>query len=816
MSTILQDVRYAVRALMRQPGFAAIVVITLAVGLGANAAVFGVVDALLLRPMPIPNIDRIVQIFAAKTSGTEMGDERESVSPADFLDWRQSARSFEHVVAIEWWWASLTNAATGGTSGTEPERIIAHRVSTAFFRVLGVQPASGRAFLADEETEGRNRVAVVSDRLWRRRWATTPSLVGSTVMLESEPYTVVGIAPPGFSYPSGTDVWVPLAFDAKTAAVRNRRYLHVLALLSPGSTHERASQEMIGIAARLEREHPQSDGGYGVNVMPFSRALIDEGTPEVVGVWQVAVTLVLLIAGANVANLLLVRGASRRKELALRLAIGASRWRVVRQLVVESVVLSIAGAALAVPFAWVGLRLIRINMPPEVARFVAGWDKLAIHGRLLAVTALLSVVAGIVFGVVPALRASRPDLTDALKEGARGSGGGRNRLLHGFVVVQVALALSLLVAAGLSVQGALRLLFQNDGYDPIGVMTFSLTLPQRGYPDDSARMHFYERALDRTRGLPEVVDVGFTNFVPFSFGNARRLIEVEGRPITNASERPDPDMRTVTPEFFRTIHTPIRRGRGFRAQDRAGAPVVAIVNEIMASRLWPGLDPIGRRFRPMHVANEPWLTVVGVCGNVKHEWWFGYRPTYYVPLAQSTVDYATLLVRVRSDEAAVVPMVREVMRQLDASLPLADVRSLAQWRRVRSIGIQYVAALMAAFGAIGLFLAAVGIYGVMAYSVNQRTRELGVRIALGATGSQVMGMTLRQALVLSLVGITVGSVAAFALARVMVSTLFGVIQMDVVMFVAFAVMLLAVALVASGVPARRAMRVDPIAALRAE
>jgi putative ABC transport system permease protein len=806
MSTILQDVRYAVRVLLRQPGFSLIVIVTLAVGLGANAAVFAMVDGLLFRPLPAAQVDGMVQVFETNVAQRE---EREGVSPPNFLDWQQQAQSFEALVAFEWWDASLSDNAQ------DPEQVVGRRVSAAFFDALRVRVARGRGFAAQEDTTGPDRVVVISHRLWQRRWGGSESLVGSTITADRQPHTVVGITPEGYDYPSGAEIWAPMTFTAENRTERARRYLEVIGRLKPGITIDEARVEMQNIAGRLAKEHPDTNSGYGVNVTPLSRAMLDLGMPAVLAIWQFAVALVLLIAGANVANLLLVRGAARQRELALRLAVGASRWRVIRQLLVESILLASGGVALAVPIAAGGLRLIKGFMPPEIARWILGWGQVDIDARLLATTIVAGMAAGAVFGVLPALRASRPQLAEALKEGARGSGS-RSRVLKGFVVAQIALALTLLVSAGLSTRGAVRLLTQNDGYEPRGVIAFSVTLPEEAYPDDVAKLRLYEQVIERVRAMPQTERAAFASSVPFGGGIGHRPVEVEGRPVSNASERPDMNVRVVTPDFLHVIRASITRGRGLTDVDRKDTPRVALIDQLMAERLWPGADPIGRRFRPTHIPDAPWLTVVGIASNVKHDWFSGYRPTYYVPYAQAPVGYGSLVVRTRGEETAIAPAVRAAFREVDPNLPLADVNSLLRIRSLKTVGMQFVAALMAAFAGIGLFLSAIGIYGVMAYSVTQRTREIGVRMALGATSREVMGMTLRDAMTLAAAGIGIGLMAAFGLAKVMVANLFGVVQIDALTFASFAVVLALVAMIAGSVPARRAMRVDPISALRAE
>ena len=806
MSSILQDLRYAARVLLRQPGFSLVVVLTLGIALGANGAVFAMVDALLFRPLPAADLQGMVQIFQSNEAQHE---DRDGVSPPNYFDWTRQAGSFETMAAIEWWDANLSDPAE------DPEQVVGRRVSAAFFDVLRVHLAQGRGFAAQEETTGFHRVAVVGHRLWQRRWAGSPTLVGSTIAIDRQPHTVIGIAPEGFDYPSGAEIWAPITFTQANLTERSRRYLEVIARLKPGATIEAARVEMDAIGARLAKEHPEANSGYGVNLMPLSVAMLDLGMPQVLAVWQLAVVLVLLIAGANVANLLMVRGTARQRELALRLAIGASRWRVVRQLVVESVLLALVGVTLAVPIAAGGIRLIKAFMPPEIARWILGWHELDIDGRLLAATMVAGVVTGAVFGVLPALRASRPELSSSLKEGGRGSAG-RGRALQGFVVAQVALALALLVSAGLSTRGAMRLLTQHDGYEPRGVMTFAVVLPEDAYPDDASRKQFYQRTLERVQALPLVEVAAYSTAIPFSSGSGRRPVEVEGRPVTSASERPEIDSRTITPDYLKVLRVNLTRGRGFSDADRDSAPPVAIIDEMMAERLWPNEDPVGRRFRPTHVPDAPWLTVVGIAGNVKHDWFSGYRPTYYTPYAQGARSFGVLAVRTRGEETAIAPAVRQVFHEIDRDLPLADVYSLLQHRSLKTTGMQFVAGLMASFAGIGLFLSAIGIYGVMAYSVNQRTREIGVRMALGATTGKVLGMTLRDAMSLAAVGIIVGMVLAFGLGKVLVANLFGVVELDVITFVGVAVVLACVAFVAGSVPARRAMRVDPATALRAE
>ncbi len=808
MSELWRDVRLALRSLAHRRGFTAVVVVTLAVGLAANATVLAVLDGLVLRPFPLRDIDRLVEAFSVAPQGGFMSD-RARVSPADFQDWQREARSADALVALEWWDATITG-------GIEPERVQAYRVSPPFFTTLGTGVARGRGFLPEEGEAGRNRVAVVGYGLWERRYARDPAIVGRTIQLDGEPHVVVGIAPPRFDYPVGSEVWTPLAFTAEDLRHRERRSVSVIGRLRDGRTAGHLQAELSTVARRLAETYPSTNRGWSANVMPLADAVIDIGVGPFLAVWQASAFLILLMACVNVANLLLARGTDRRKELALRVALGANRWRVVRLLVTESVVMALGGALLAIPLAWAALHVTRTSMPASIARFVRGWDQIDVDFRLVAALAALGIASALIFGLIPALRASRVSLTDALKEGGRAGTAGRQRLRNAMVVVEIALALTLLVAAGLSIRGALHVLTRDDGYDPQGVMTMRITLPERAYPDAERRRAFFEQLVQSARGLAGVESAGVVNIVPSHGGNMGRRFEIEGRPPLDPAERPAADYRMVTPGYVDALRLRLEGGRWFDARDGAGTLPVAIVSRTMADRYWPGEDPIGQRFRRSG-DGQPWMTIVGVAADVRHSWFRNeLYPTFYVPFAQDPSGDMVLVMRTAGDPAPLARAGREAVTRLDPQQAVYEVRSMREIRSQRAIGLMYAASFMAGFGAIGLLLAAVGVYGIMAYAVGQRTHEIGVRMALGASRRDVLISTVGQGLVLTAAGLAAGLAGAYLLGAFMENALFGSVRLDFATFVVFPLVLGAVAAGAAFVPARRALKVDPMVALRAE
>jgi putative ABC transport system permease protein len=806
MSGLWRDVRLAARLLAHQPAFAFVVVLTLAVGLAANATVLALVDGLVLRPFPLRDIDHLVQVFGVSPEAGPMAD-RQEVSPADFVDFQREVRAAD-LVALDWWDATIAGQ-------TEPERLQGFKVSPAFFEAMGVGVTLGRGFLAEEAQPGRDRVAVVSDALWKRRFGADPQLVGRTITLEGEPHLIVGIAPPKFDYPFGSQVWSPLAFTPDALASRQRRHLSVIGRLRDGASPARAQAEIAATAARLAQQYPTTNRGWTVNTMPLAASVVDIGAAAFLVVQQVATLLVLLLACVNVANLLVVRAADRSKELALRVALGASRWRVVRLLVLESLALAITGAIGAIPLAWGALLACRAAMPPNIARFIRGWEEVDVDLRVVGGLAVLAVASTVVFGLLPALRASRVSLNDALKTGGRtAGGGGRHRLRNTMVVVEVALALTLLIGAGLSVRGTTTVLFRDDGYDPDGVMTLRVSLLGTRYETPDKRRAFFESLVDDARGVLGIEGVALANVAPASMRNASQAVEIEGHPVADAAERRSADFRVTTPGYFQTLRIRLTAGRDFGRGDTADTQPVAIVSETLARRYWPKEDPVGRRFR-VAGPDDSWITVVGVARDVHHTWFMNdIAPTFYVPFAQAPLGDMVLMLRSTGDPSPLAAVGRRLVLTRDAGQPVYEVRSLRQVRSEGAVGLTFAATFMGVFGLVGLLLAGVGIYAIMAYAVRQRTHEIGVRRALGARPREVLATTLGRGLRLTAIGLGVGLAGAYGLGSLMERTLFGSIQVDALTFVVFTGVLAAAALAASVVPARRALRVDPMIALR--
>ncbi len=679
-------------------------------------------------------------------------------------------------------------------------------------------PARGRDFLPEEAQRGRHQEVILGDGLWHRRFAGDPSIVGRTVLLDREPYTVVGIAPPGFDFPEGAELWAPLAFDAKEAADRGSRYLTAIGRLGDGRTLDDARAELRVVGARLAEQHPRTNENRSVLAMALRKGLVDEGSPAFLALWQVSAALVLLIACANVANLLLARGAERHREIAVRLAIGASRWRLVRQLLTENLALAALSVPLALAATWLGLRLIRTSMPARIARFVQGWQLIGIDDRVVLFTVAVAVTTALVFGMVPALQASRPRLNEALREGGRGTTGGRARarLRHALVVAQIALALALIAASGLTVAGTLRFLNGPQGYDPDGVLALRLSLPDAAYAKPEARRVFATAVLDRMEALPGATAVGLSNILPSSGSNSSRSLILEGAPDDDPARRPQVDARAISVGYLATMRIPVVEGRGFTTADGPDGQMVALVSRSFVDRYWRDENPLGRRLK-IGDDKGPWLTVVGVVGDVLQDWFSSSQrtPVVYRPYRQAPTGYFALVLRTGGDPLALAQPARAAILAVDPNQPAFDVMSMRQMLGQRTIGLQFAAAIMGLFALLSLGLALFGVYGVMAYAVTQRRHEIGVRIALGAQARDVLRLVIGQTWRLTIVGVAIGLGLAVILGRVMASSLFGAYAMDLRLFAAVAVSLVAVALLAGYVPARRATRVDPVSELRA-
>jgi predicted permease len=807
MRSLLTETRLAIRSLRRQPLVTAIVIGTLALGLGANAATFGMIDALLLRPFAIPDVDRLVVI---SESSPDDPFPQHAVSPAAFLDFRRQTDSLRRVAALDWWDVNLAG-------GDEPERVQGTLVTSDFFPLMGVMPARGRFIQPPDEVHGAHRQVVLSDGMWHRRFAAAPDVVGRAILIDGEPHEVVGIAPPGFDFPNATEIWGALAFDAETGTVRDRRWLTVVGELVPGRTRDDVASEVAVIYERMRQAHPDATRHHAAVVHTFTAAMVDVGMPQVLALWQAAALLVLLIGCANVASLLLARGADRQRELAVRAAIGAGRGRIIRGLLVESGVLALVSVPAALGVARAVFAGVRASMPAELVRFLPGWHQMGIDSRVIAFTFAAALGTAALFGILPALQASRPSLTGALTDGGRTgtAGRGRSRLRRGLVVAEIALALPLLAAAGLAAIGSHRFANGPQGYEPSGLLQMRTFLPDAAYADADARRQFTERLLEAVAGVAGVQEAATANVLPASAGgNLRREIVVEGRPL-------DPDVRqlanarAVSPGFFETMRIPLVEGRTIVAADREDTQPVAVVSRALARRYFPDGSPIGQRIRIGE--DETWVTVIGVSGDVVHDW-FLYReePTSYVPVSQGPSAYVNVVARTAGDPMSLAPALRRALWTVDSTQPAFDVMTLEAAIHQRTTGLRFISRLMAGFGGLALVLAAVGIYGVVAHQVAQRRHEIGVRMALGASSASVLRQTIGQSARMTLLGIAIGLALGVALARVMESALFGVVAVEPALLAAIAATFAVVALLASLLPARQASRVDPVEALRLE
>ena len=802
METLIQDVRYGVRVMRKRPWFTAVVVLTLALGIGANTAIFSVVNAVLLRPLPYRNAERLVWVSGNVRGGTN----RASVSPPDYVDYRAQNTVFEEFAA-----STSVPFPVNLTGAGEPERLTGSRVTANYFRAFGVEPALGRGFGADEERAGPTPVAVLSDGLWLRRFGGDPSVVGKTLTLDGKAVTVVGIAPPEFQYPAGAELWLPLDFDDPEMKIRAAHFLRPIGLLKNGVTIEQAKAETDLIARRLEEQYPETNERWSLNLVPLEEQVVG-GVRTSLWVLLGAVGFVLLIACANVSNLMLARAAARRRELALRTALGASRWRVARQQLVESVLLSLAGGALGLLLAVWGVDVLAALGAGDIPRS----REIGVDGRVLAFTAALSVLTGLAFGLLPALRASRPDLNEVLKDAGRGtSGPGRGRVRSALVVSEIALSLVLLIGAGLLVKSFVGLLSVNPGFDPASVLTLRINLARARYPKPEQAEAFFGDLQRRVAGLPGVEAAGMVSELPLSGQPNDMYFYVAGRPPQTADQKVTADYRRVNQDYFRAMRIPVLRGRDFTEQEVTGNAQVVVINETLARNFFPDEDPLGRRL-VIDFGNQEEFEVVGVVGDVRHRALDGeVYQMMYVPTLR--IGGTNLVVRTSSaDPLALATAVRGEVAAVDKDQPVSGVRTLEEVVAGSVAQQRFRTLLLAVFAGVALLLAGVGIYGVIAYSVTHRTHEIGIRMALGAGAADILKMVVGQGMALALAGIAVGLLAALALTRVLSSLLFGVTATDALTFATVSLLIAAVALLACLLPARRATKVDPMIALRYE
>ena len=802
-----QDLRYGLRMLARSPGFTIVAVLALALGIGANSAIFSVVNTVLLQPLPYKNPDALMMVWE---DATHLGFPDNTPSPANFIDWRDQNTVFEGM-------AAMAQASFNLTGAGEPERFDGRKVSANLFNLLGVAPALGRNFLPEEDKPG-SRVVILGHGMWQRRFGGDPSVIGRALNLNGESYTVVGVMPPGIDLPSMENwhdqLWVPIAFSSEEAASRGNHYLEVIARLKPGVTQKQAQAEMTTIAKRLEQQYPAQNTRIGIKVKPLHEQMVGNIKSALL-ILLGAVGFVLLIACANVANLLLARAAVRQKEIALRLALGASRSRLTRQFLTESVLLAGLGGGFGLLLSVVGLNLLKKFIPESISQAHA----IGIDGKVLLFTVLVSLVTGVIFGLAPASQASNFNLNDTLKEGGRDSGASArgNRIRSLLVISEVAVSFLLLIGAGLLINSFMHLRKLDPGFRADHLLTMKVALPETKYPDKEHRAPFFRELIRRVQTLPGVQSVAVASNLPLTYNGDSMPIGVEGRPDPPPDQSPDVVLRVISPGYFSTMGIPLVAGRDISEQDRPESNKVVVISEKTAQYFWPGQDPIGKRLKPGSTTSDsPWREVIGIVKDVRQND-FVAPPKMQMYMAHEQVgSFAAnaVVVRTAVDPLSLGTAVRKIVWEIDKDQPVSDIRSMEEIVSSAVARQRFSTMLLGIFAAVALVLAAVGIYGVMSYSVAQRTREIGIRMALGAQRSDVLKMTVKQGLKLVVTGVVIGVAAAFVLTRVMASLLFGVSATDPTTFATISFVLIGVAALASYIPALRATKVDPMIALR--
>ncbi|MGB7589822.1 MAG: ABC transporter permease [Terriglobia bacterium] len=809
MGVLFQDLRYGLRMLAKDPGFTAVAVIALALGIGANTSIFSGVNAMLLHPFAFKHLDRIVTVWE---SVPKQNENHIKAAPANFRDWREQSKGFDMLAAGHGWDVNLTGAGVA-------ERVEGYQVTAGLFPLLGMPPQFGRAITAGDFEAGHTSVVVLSYGFWQRHLGADLGIVGKSLHLNGQEFTVVGIMPADFDYPVGAEAWAPLDLGAAENADRAGHYLEVIGRLKSGTTVAQAQADLETIAAHLAQQYPQTNAGHGVRVVSLVEDLT-YGSRQFLWVLMGAAASVLLLACANVANLQLARATVRQKELAVRLALGASRWQITRQLLVESVLLALLGGLLGVLLASWGGELMQRTIPPFIVQHIPGIKHMKIDSGVLAFTLVVTLLTGILAGLAPALHVSNPDPNEALKEGVRGGSAspGRQGLRALLVVTEVALALVLLVGAGLMVKGFHSLLNAYPGFDRSNVLTFRIALAESKARDEARVRDFYAQVIEKLQALPGVDSAAAVTSLPSGWSWNRTEYTAEGQPPAAPGEMRVAVWQSITPGFFRALRIPLLKGRLLTAQDGPDAPLAIVISQSMARRIWPSQDPVGKRIKFGRAeSSEPWKTIVGVVGDIEQSPFDRVpKPTAYFPFAQMPLASSALAVRTSGDPIALAAATRAQVRSVDADQPPYDMRTLEQLNSDNVSGVESSARMMFVFGVVALVLAASGIFALMTYSVTQRTHEIGVRVALGAQRSDVLRLVVGYAIKLAIIGLAIGVPFALALTAALSSVLFGVVRIDTPVFALFTLLLALVAALAAYIPARRATQVDPMVALRYE
>ncbi len=804
MQTFRQDVRYGLRVLLKQPGFTLVAVIALALGIGANTAIFSVVNSVLVRPLPFANSDRLVMIWE---SNPQQNSFREAVAASNFLDWQAQNTVFEHIAAFR-----QDNFNITGTD--RPEQMPGCRTNAGLFQVLGIQPLMGRTFQDDGQEPPS---VVISKGLWTRLFASDPGIIGRKMVVNGEPLTIGAVMPAGFDFPEGNNLWVrsrykvpenPLNVNQDPATDRGHQYMQAIALLKQGVAIEQAQAEMDAIGSRLEQQYPDDNTGRRTSLVSLREEEVGQVRPILLILFG-TVGFVLLIVCANVANLLMVRAASRQKEIAIRIALGASRQRIAQQLLTESVMLALAGGGLGLLVALWGISPLVALIPADIH----GMQNIGVDARVLAFTMTISLLTGVIFGLLPAMQASKTDLNESLKASSRGSTEGRRgaSLRSALIVAEIALSLVLLIGAGLMIKSFIRLQQVDLGFATENALTMRLTLPQAKYPEKRDQARFFQQALQQIQAAPGVELAAAISRLPLTSGNSSRSIMIEGRDAQNS---PSADYRVISHDYFRAMSIPVLKGRPFTERDNAEAAGSVIINETAARLYWPDEEPVGKR---LQIEGDEWFEIIGVVGDVKH---LGQdsktRPEVYASYLKRPWPFMTIIARSPQNAAALGETLREAVLAVDRDQPVYEIKTVEQLVSRSVARRRSNMLLLGIFAVVAMVIAAVGLYGVMSYSITQRKHEIGIRIALGANRRDILRMVLGYGLTLALIGVAIGAVAALMLTRLIESLLFGVSATDPATFLLLSLILVGVALGACALPARRATRVDPMIALRYE